>query len=193
MGEFGESGCGRGIKLSWQQLLGGGLGRRYEEPSEAAMRLVATLALFDVYHSSLAPRVQTRRVIAYAKDQWIHGQLQLYAANSLQARYLIPVYLSCLRDRAVRRRIKRRSTVVRPDAGSIRSRSIIYRVEICETVHLVVQDERPSPFLFFFPFLFLAFPPHVGFRETRTLDKLLHLPRISNYHQEGLFGTVRYS
>lgn len=62
------------------------------------MRLVATLALFDVYHSSLAPRVQTRRVIAYAKDQWIHGQLQLYAANSLQARYLIPVYLSCLRD-----------------------------------------------------------------------------------------------
>ena len=55
------------------------------------------LALFDVYHSSLAPRVQTRRVIAYAKDQWIHGQLQLYAANSLQARYLIPVYLSCRR------------------------------------------------------------------------------------------------
>lgn len=46
------------------------------------MPLVATLALFDVYHSSLAPRVQTRRVIAYAKDRWIHGQLQLYAANS---------------------------------------------------------------------------------------------------------------
>lgn len=95
------------------------------------MRLVATLALFDVYHSSLAPRVQTRRVIAYAKDQWIHGQLQLYAANSLQARYLIPVYLSCPGDFAVS---QDKATVVQPDTGSIRSRSILYRVEICETV-----------------------------------------------------------
>lgn len=175
---------GRGIKLSRQQLLEGGggrgghLGRRYEEPSEAAMRLVATLALFDVYHSSLAPRVQTRRVIAYAKDQWIHGQLQLYAANSLQARYLIPVYLSCPRDRAVRRRIKRRSTVVRPDAGSIRSRSIIYRVEICETVHLVVEDERPFPsFLSFFSSSFSC--SLLAFLDSfRPLDKLLDLTEM---------------
>lgn len=27
--------------------------------------------------------------IAYAQGRWIHDQLQLYAANSLQARYLI--------------------------------------------------------------------------------------------------------